>query len=640
MVPRQKTIFKDVTETRMVSETVTRKVPVEMIVVEDYIDPDTKETKQRSVKKTFEKVEQYTISKPVTETKKVPYTVCEMVPETYTERVPVQVQGKTGQPTPPVSPPPELIPFGGLTDPFGADVQAPAQPAPAPPVAQPAPAPPPPEEDSFLGNTRVAVTIVFPQGGEPKNRAAILNFLKLLSGGEVFEKKQGQRTFFSIKKEQIIWWQEGEHIVLRLANEPVSRAIDVAEGRRPNLTSSSIYQKVAGFKSYETDIRGCIDVDRIIDMLRQPSKSQSPLDSLLESMARSFLLEYSGANDIHGLTFHMGFSGKFQRSTIMLHVAERSKRAGLVKYLLSPPSRETQEAFDLSTFPAMPADAGEVTALQVDWLGLYDYVVRSIRLFELAQALPAGRVPHADIERLDQLLDFNFRDDFLASLDNTVVTFGAHSEGPSLLGQALAIKIKDAKKLSACLQKLNKHLADSGLGLDFQKRPYHGTDLFVLSASEGQPGALPIKESLFSPGLGFVPLAPTFTIHKDWLLMAPLPQPIMGCILREGGKRKAWQPPPYYKELLAQDLKEGGPQSRLAGVTVINPVFDIEIGLAFLPTLASLSNAAPESISTSPKFPTPRPSTKISTRRSASISTTARPCAGRITSRSMFRSGC
>ncbi len=552
----------------------------------------------------------------------------EVVPETVVEHVPVGTplaQGPPVQYTPPppvdpvpapkelpAQPPLPFIPPGPVQPaaptqpPPGAFPAPPPPPVPAPapiPVPLPGPALPPPNvvpppPINPPETPKFAITIVFPQGGDDKNRAVVLNFLKLagrVSHTKIGEKKEGARTIFTLADDKIAWWQEGEHIVLRLSNEPVSRAIDVAEGRRPNLTSAPLFHKVAGFKSYETDIRGCVDIDRLVNMVRKPSKNGSGLDGFLEGMMRNAVLEYLGANDVHSLTFHMGFAGKFQRSTILLHVEEPNKRAGLLKLLSSVPPKSAP--LDLAGFPAMPADAVEVAALQVDWVGLHDFVVRTIGLVKLfAQrdgpsvllALASGG------KQLDEWLGFSLRDDFLASLDTTVVTFGAHSEGPFILGQALAIKVKNAAKLQDCLGKLNDRLSDAKIGFDLQKRTYRGADMYVLSPVETPlddpddplaPGPAPAR--VVARGMVATPFAPTYAIHKDWLLTALYPQPIMGCILREGGKRKAWQPPPYYQELLDQDLKVGGPHSRLAGVAVINPVYDLEMGLAVLPVLAA-----------------------------------------------------
>jgi len=425
-------------------------------------------------------------------------------------------------------------------------------------------------------------TIIFPEGGQAKNRAVVFSFLHLLAdlaGTPVIEKKTAKRTFFKTKDDLVVWWQEGDHVVVRLgllasvSAEQMRQTIEVIEGKKPNLTSTPLYQKLAKFKSYETDIRGLFDLEKFIDLVRAPDERGNRLGMILEGLQRHLLLHHLGANGLHGVTFHMGYSGKFQRSTVMLHVAEKKQRTGLLRVLTSATIDPAQLQID--KLPPLPPDTAYLSVNQLDWLACYDYAMKTARIIALAEALPEGRLPDTSWFDLDALLGLNVRKDLLAGLDSTVVLYNAHSEGPSFLGQGVAIKVKDAKKLNGSLKVLNKALADAMLGVQFEKRVYRGVDMFVLASPRG---ILPL------------PVALTYTVHKDWLVIGTFPQSVKGFILRSEGKRKTWQPPSYYPELLAQSLKEGGPKSRLAGIGVIDPQPTMEIGLALLPVFAHFLN--------------------------------------------------
>ena len=428
------------------------------------------------------------------------------------------------------------------------------------------------------------IVIVFPQGGTPANRPAVFAFLNLMASVaelEIAEKKEAGRTIFANPDRTLNWWQEGDHAVLRIGTDSLKSTFDVMDGRKANLTSTSLYKNLAAFKSYETDIRGLINLEKIIDQVRRPDDADRQIDMIADALVRHVLLHQVGANGVKGLTFHMGFSGKYQRSTVMLHVPEMSERTGLLRALTKVPPSSAMGArnLDLDSLPPLPADAAGVHVLQVDWLSLYDYAQQMVRLLELADALNQGRPPESRLN-LDAILNLNFRRDVLATLDSTAVIYGAHSEGPFYLGQGLAIKVKDAGKLRKSTAALNQVLVQSELGVVFQKKTYRGVDMHMLSAS---PGNL----------LSFFPFAPTYAIHKDWLVLGVFPQPVKGYILRSEGDRKVWQPPSYARDLLAQCLKEGGKSSRLAGISIVDPAPTFEIGLALLPFVAQIFNAMP-----------------------------------------------
>ena len=166
----------------------------------------------------------------------------------------------------------------------------------------------------------------------------------------------------------------------------------------------------------------------------------------------------------------------------------------------------------------------------------------------------------------------NFPKEILPHLDSTLVLYNAHSEGPFFLGQGVAVKVKDEKKLGEGLRKLMdgmvKAAGGGGGAIKLVNRTYRGTDLFTI----------PLPDP--------IPLAPTYTIHKGWLVMSPFPQAVKGYILRSEGKHKVWQAPPLAAEVLALAKKKTGSKSKLAGVTVTDPRPTTTLGLSFLPLIA------------------------------------------------------
>jgi hypothetical protein len=421
---------------------------------------------------------------------------------------------------------------------------------------------------------RAQLTVVFPEGGTPKNRDVLFPFLKSLAATQqlaVKERRLGERALQQADAgdRTLAWWPEGNHLVFTLGTEPVERAVEVIGGRRPSLMKAALLQDLAGFNRYETDIRGFVDLKQVVALLGRPEDTGDRLGMLKEAMVRRLLLSQLGLGGLKSLSFQLGFEGKYQRSTVVLKLAEPRRRVGLLR-LVSGPVDLTAEQL-----PALPPDAAGVSVRHVNWTALYDVVDRTARQITLAGAVGEGRLPKGEPFDLDRLLGIDFRKDFLATLDSTVVLYNALSEGPFLAGQVVAVKVKDASKLETSLQAIAKAVGDAlgaGAQFGFEKQNYRGADLHVLSRQQQFP----------------VPV--TYTIHKGWLVLAPFPQPVKGFVLRGEGKHKVWEMPELARAALARAGKEAGPRGQLAAVTVTDPRPSIAVGLSLLPTFLAFAD--------------------------------------------------
>jgi hypothetical protein len=422
---------------------------------------------------------------------------------------------------------------------------------------------------NLSSDLRFQVTVVFPEGGVKRNREGVLSFLHLLAdfaGAKIKESKLGRRTLFQYSNGSsgIAWWQEGNHVVATLGTEPVNRAVDVIDGRLADLSSTPRFKKLASFKRYETDVRGFIDVRKIIDLLRTPAATGNKLAAAGEALIRQLMLQRLGVNDLRDLTFFLGFDRQYQRSTIVLDVPEHGKRAGLLK-LVSSGVR-----FEPAHLPALPPDAATVSVRQVDWQTAFP-ILRDLyrEATTLARLVGFGDLPA--FPDIDAFLGIDFQKDFLGSLDSTLVTYSSLSEGPFFIGQAVAIKVKDAKKLQAGLDALTRSLRRV-LGNDesqsFQKKTYRGVDYHVFA------------------GPSEVPIPLTYTVHKGWWVIGLFPQAVKGYILRTEGRHKIWQAPPEAEAVLAMARKEMKPKSSVAAVTVTDPKPAVAVGLSLMPVLA------------------------------------------------------
>jgi hypothetical protein len=427
-----------------------------------------------------------------------------------------------------------------------------------------APLPPGAKSLPFLDlPLRLRLTVVFPDGGTAKNRAMLTSLLSALVAGTetAFKNKQVGRNMVHEYVEddfRVVWWQQQGHLMLVVGNDRLEPALQVINKTRPNLSANPLYQRLAAFRDYETDLRGFVRLDKVFDLWRTPT-STSRIERHTSSLMRSVALQQFGLTGIQSASFHLGFDRQYQRSTILLDVVEPAKRAGLLRLAFAP------VAFDPARLPALPPDAASVRVSQVEWQTLYKVVRHLAMLMNIPEALSTGVAPK------DPLLlpGVDFPRDILAHLDSTLLLYRSMSEGPFFLGQVVAIKVKDEQKLGEGLQKLTAAIKAAG-GLDVQKRTYRGVDMVV-----------------FEVPSSFVSFAPTYAVHQGWLVLSLLPQPAKGFILRSEGKHKSWQPPALVAEALAQARKHAGPRSKLAAVTVTDPRPNMAVGLSVLPLFAA-----------------------------------------------------
>ena len=158
---------------------------------------------------------------------------------------------------------------------------------------------------------------------KPRHLAPLLS---VLAGDQTIQ-ISGRTVHVRLDKENnygVTWWQEGAHVVLVLmhGNSAIDEPVAVAEGRRPSLLTNPLMGDVAGFKDYETDIRGFVNVRKVVDWLRGPGESGSKSSQVQEWLTRSAALNQIGLSSVESVIFHLGFDRQYQRSTIVAHVAE------------------------------------------------------------------------------------------------------------------------------------------------------------------------------------------------------------------------------------------------------------------------------------------------------------------------------
>lgn len=395
------------------------------------------------------------------------------------------------------------------------------------------------------------IMLVLPGAGDKSTPLfASLRLATTLAGLEIKEKKIADRAVSQVEAGPLplSWWVEGKHAVLTLGTEQPEAVIKKLGEKNGRLTGSPLFQKVRGFKQFETAARAYVDVAALVKLARTRDKD----------VAR--LIDDLGLDGLQSLTFYSGFDGSAERSLVEWDMP--SPRKGALKLLAGKP-------FKLSDVPALPTDTVSWSMTNLDAAALYDVALQATEGVVKIVAPEMLPMVKEILKQADALTGINLRNDLLGSLGGQMLFYNSPAEGPLSLGHTLAFKVKDEKKLQQALEDMVKGLAKStGADVTLKKKMYRGVELRELH----------IKQQ------GFI-FVPSYAIWKDWLVVGYYPQAVQGFILRATGELPAWKPDARLKASL-----EGLP-NEVISISVTDPVPSIKQILSIAPLIGGLINS-------------------------------------------------
>jgi hypothetical protein len=128
-------------------------------------------------------------------------------------------------------------------------------------------------------------------------------------------------------------------------------------------------------------MRGYVDFAAIMDRVAIFGLEAQSLENYKERITRHMLMRHLGLTGLKDLTFHLGFDGKYQRSTVRLGVVEPKGRTGLLRLASGP------IAYSVDKLPPLPPDADYVSVRHLDWGNVYDYIRTSYGLASIANLI-------------------------------------------------------------------------------------------------------------------------------------------------------------------------------------------------------------------------------------------------------------
>jgi hypothetical protein len=395
------------------------------------------------------------------------------------------------------------------------------------------------------------VTIVLPDIGD--NPKPFLGLMRLVVGIAQIEAKETKIegrsvSHFEADPVQVAWWIEGKHGVVTVGTEKAEAVVKRMAGKGDKLASSPLYAKITGFKDFETGARAFLDVASVVKLAKTRG----------DDVAK--LIDDLGLDSLKSLLFYSGFDGPAERGLTEFEIV--GPRKGLLELTRGKP-------FTLADVPPLPEDVISWSMTNFDLPALYDVGVKTAEhVAKLIAPDAVGQVKEA-LDQANKFLGVNIRNDLLANLTGPIVSYTSPTEGPFVLGQTFAVKVKDAEKLHQALDTAIKAIGQAaGADVSVKKRKYRGIDLREVHVHQQ----------------GFF-LVPTYVVQDGWLVFAFFPQPVQGYVLRSKGELPAWKPGPEVREALEKLPKQ------FVSVSVSDPRPTIKQVLSIAPMIAGLVNS-------------------------------------------------
>jgi type II secretory pathway pseudopilin PulG len=327
---------------------------------------------------------------------------------------------------------------------------------------------------------------------------------------EVSERSITRATIPNTPGIEVGIWAEGEHLVIVAGMNAVDTGIAVASGETPNLSTNKVWKKYNYDEGgYEVTSVGWLDFEAIRKTYGQMPVPTAPGKNINDALRALGLL------NLDAVACQYGYKDKSLWSETAIDVD--GPRTGLLALC-------DQEPMTLVDLPPLPANTNGFKAVRMDSSATWDTLVQVVRegsAFGPPQV--AGQVEGV-LANLPQIIGFDPKADLFESLGDVVCLFADPDQGFLGTGTGLMIKVDDAEKLKATIDKL------IGMGEQVSRGQFtvhrsdkHGRQLMLFEFGERvQAGALAIDDG--------------------WLIVGLLPQTVEAALLRIDGQLDTWQP--------------------------------------------------------------------------------------------------
>ncbi len=355
---------------------------------------------------------------------------------------------------------------------------------------------------------------------------------------------------------EVGWWAEGKHLVVAVGINGIAQAIEVADGKAPNVTANPLWTKYS--QSTESELTSfawlnMVPLRVIFGGRPVPTQNEEKPTTVQE------LLIVLGLDNLNSIGMQAGI--KDRSLTSLTSIDAPGERRGLLSLL-------DQEPMTLKDLPPLPQQLSSFMVYSFDSAKavqtLYDIAVD----LEAVMSPDTANVESARAMVKDQL-GLDVIDDLLTGLGNVTCIYNDEAQTGFGIAPALLMEVQDAEKLNTALERLLVEMlpqVSQGNAKGVMKEQ-DGTKTYIVEIPQGG-------------------LSPAISVSDKWMCVSITPQPVMAFNLRVQGELPTWDVVTLPKETSAAI-----PES-FTGLTIVDPRSTYRMILGLAPFAAGMGQAA------------------------------------------------
>lgn len=353
----------------------------------------------------------------------------------------------------------------------------------------------------------IRATLIIP--GAAKHGKSLLSLFRLTARAndlEVTEETVAGRSVSVVKLGGfgVLAWVEAGHFVVTATNDTPAMVMARLDGPAPRLDAAPLFQRLSGLTPLRTDFRAFADVRSLVRL-------GGAVLALIDP-ASNVVLQTLGLIDVQHLVYATGFDGSVRREIIEMSVG--GDRRGLLRVFGREPLRWDE-------LPPLPPDADKWSAHRVDPRAAFDTL---LALIDASRSKDEGPAKEPAEEVLDKLLGVSARTELIDLFGDLFVTYHSPAEGGLMLGQVIAVQVKDGKRALLTLDQIVQGQI-VGNNARLKRRPFLDAEIREVSFGRDARGLV----------------MPSYVAYKNWLVISMYPQPLQGFVQRAAGKSPPWQ---------------------------------------------------------------------------------------------------
>ncbi len=316
------------------------------------------------------------------------------------------------------------------------------------------------------------------------------------------------------------WWVEGGHLVIVGGLHAIQSAIDIADGKAPNLTSNPDYKKLRTAKDFDVAAVSLLDLKSLLGLFSDWGIPRIPgSDNEPGRISFGQILEETGLDGVGQLQGRWGFKGPAIWSETVLQAP--APRTGI-------PGLFDQKLLTLKDLPPFPKGCENFSVMQFD---VSRFATAMLRWANQAhdEFAPAGAPRIKELRaKFQEEFGFELIDDLLDPLGDTFAGFVDPAASGLVPAGALLVDVDDSKKLGVALQKLEEILTKvAGENAKFRTKDVGGRTIHTVQ---------------FAGPVAF--FSPSWVLDQGWLVIGSTPQTVEAQLKRMDGKLPHWEASP------------------------------------------------------------------------------------------------